>query len=314
MALSVPGVITDQHRKEQTEHGSALFPIAAFDNDLRCHPVPWHWHEEWEWILITQGQVTLQLECRQITLKPGQAVLIHSEVLHSIQQGRPVAARCRSLVFHDRLIGSRESLFWQRLIAPLLADETFSGLLLDPAVPWQQQIIAQMNQAWQALAQPTEDSENWVRFQITAALGIFHRHFHKPAASADPHDRMEVRRLKTMLEFIEHHLHEPLSLKEIAASAGLSPSTCLRCFRHRLCTTPIHYLMCLRVEKAAEQLADSSQRIKDIAMRCGFSDFSYFTRCFRQLKGQTPTAYRRSFLREEQECDTLSDEKQGDES
>ncbi len=37
-------------------------------------------------------------------------------------------------------------------------------------------------------------------------------------------------------------------------------------------------------------------------------------RCFRQLKGQTPAAYRRSFLREERECDTLSDEKQGDES
>ena len=41
--------------REQAQHGSPLFPIACYAEDLSCFSVAWHWHEEFEFILAALG-------------------------------------------------------------------------------------------------------------------------------------------------------------------------------------------------------------------------------------------------------------------
>ena len=57
-------------------------------------------------------------------------------------------------------------------------------------------------------------------------------------------------------------------------------------------TTPIQYVKQLRIQKAAELLASTDQRIADIGAACGFQEMSYFAKTFRELKGRTPSRYR----------------------
>ena len=54
------------------------------------------------------------------------------------------------------------------------------------------------------------------------------------------------------------------------------------------------YLSFLRLQQAAVDLAETSDSITDVAIRCGFSDSNYFKDCFKRRYGVSPRAYRKS--------------------
>ena len=101
-----------------------------------------------------------------------------------------------------------------------------------------------------------------------------------------------------MLQYIQDNLSGELTAGEIARSASLSESECLRCFRSMLGTTPIQYVRQLRVHRAAELLTSTDWKIADVGALCGFQEMSYFAKTFRAIKGCTPSRYRAEKLRE----------------
>ena len=59
MALNIcHDVIVDSERgRELAQHGSALFPIACYAEDLSSYSVAWHWHEELEVLVVSEGMI-----------------------------------------------------------------------------------------------------------------------------------------------------------------------------------------------------------------------------------------------------------------
>ena len=99
-------------------------------------------------------------------------------------------------------------------------------------------------------------------------------------------------RSKTMVQFIQTHYAEELTTAEIARSAAVSESECLRCFRATIGISPIRYLRQFRVQKAMELLDGTAMKVAEVGARCGFSDNSYFTKVFHELKGCSPSEWR----------------------
>jgi AraC family transcriptional regulator len=83
------------------------------------------------------------------------------------------------------------------------------------------------------------------------------------------------------------------SLGELAASVGVHPVTLARAFRRAFGCTVGEYLRRLRIERAAGQLASSTQPLAEIALAAGFADQSHFSNVFRRRVGMSPSAYRR---------------------
>ena len=54
---SATAVVADAAGREQTQHGSPLFPIACYAEDLSCFSVAWHWHEELEVLVVSEGMI-----------------------------------------------------------------------------------------------------------------------------------------------------------------------------------------------------------------------------------------------------------------
>lgn len=84
-----------------------------------------------------------------------------------------------------------------------------------------------------------------------------------------------------------------VSIEEIAAACNLSRSYFIRAFRETTQRTPHQWQLERRVEEARELLRRSDRSLSDIAIACGFSDQSHFTRTFSQLVGTPPGHWRR---------------------
>mgnify|MGYP000391117034 CR=1 FL=1 len=101
--------------------------------------------------------------------------------------------------------------------------------------------------------------------------------------------------MKQMLAFCGGTLCRGTDRERIADSVALSESACLRSFRQLLGTTPIQYVKQYRIEKAAGLLLTTRLRTGEIGAECGFTDLSYFTKTFREIKHCTPREYRQRF-------------------
>jgi AraC family transcriptional regulator len=93
--------------------------------------------------------------------------------------------------------------------------------------------------------------------------------------------------------FLDDAYAEPLELRKVALRVGVHPFHLTRTFRRFFGQTPGEYLRARRLERAAQALTQSPDRIVDIAVATGFSDQAHLTRRFRTGFGLSPAQYRR---------------------
>lgn len=101
------------------------------------------------------------------------------------------------------------------------------------------------------------------------------------------------RNLRIILQYIENHYSEDLSLSVLSERFGFSRSYIARLFKNELKTHSVDYINRIRVGAACDLLANSDMRISEISERTGFSEQYYFSRIFRQFCGITPTEFRK---------------------
>ena len=99
--------------------------------------------------------------------------------------------------------------------------------------------------------------------------------------------------LREAHERIHECLDSPPTVAELAQSAGVHPSHLARAFRRRYGASPGSYLRGLRIERARETLARTTEPVAAIALQAGFSSQAHFTRVFHRLVGLPPALYRR---------------------
>lgn len=309
---------TDERGKERVRHGTALFPVACYDTDLRQYPVSWHWHTELEAVVVTQGAAVFAVGQERFTVRQGEGIFINSGVLHAVWDAEPdgelqedgsrdgglqgdasqksaaQGGRLRSVVFHARLVaGGFDSVFWQKYLQPLTADSARQSVLLGAGAAWHAEALCAVEAAWNSCTVQMQGHEFEVREALSRLALLLCRHSAPARTDFPERAQREEERLKQMLRFIEEHYASELTAAQIAQSARISESECLRCFRRTIGTPPSQYLKQLRVQKAAQLLAATGQGIAEVGALCGFQDASYFTKTFREMKGCTPSEFRR---------------------
>jgi len=90
---------------------------------------------------------------------------------------------------------------------------------------------------------------------------------------------------------LEHTFDNPdLKIETIAKNIAVSERQIYRIFKEFLHTTPASFLRLYRLEKAF-WLLKNGERFGNVAFDVGFSSHSYFSRCFKEKYGETPTAF-----------------------
>jgi len=96
----------------------------------------------------------------------------------------------------------------------------------------------------------------------------------------------------TFKQIIENNLFYHLTTNELAEIANLSLSSFKREFKKNYNDTPANYIRNKKLEKAAELLLISEERITDIAFDCGFNDLANFSTLFHDKFHFTPSSFR----------------------
>lgn len=99
--------------------------------------------------------------------------------------------------------------------------------------------------------------------------------------------------MRKLLEYIDEHYSEPLSLSSLSRHFHFNPSYLSSYFSAHNDEGFSEYLNKIRIAKAAELLRADEMAISEISARVGYSDHSYFTKVFKKQTGMSPSQYRR---------------------
>jgi len=98
------------------------------------------------------------------------------------------------------------------------------------------------------------------------------------------------------ISFMNSNYSKQIKLEDVFHDAGMSRSTFMRKFNQAVGSTPINYLLQIRITEACKLLRQSNMNISEIGYKVGFNDSNYFTRQFRKVIGMTPRAFRKKVI------------------
>src|SRR5688500_6280184 len=100
------------------------------------------------------------------------------------------------------------------------------------------------------------------------------------------------RRLLRARDAMDRAYAEPLDVRAVAAVAHVSEAHFIRSFRAVFGETPHRYLQRRRVERSMFLLRETDRSVTDICLDVGFTSLGTFSRTFREIVGEAPSAYR----------------------
>lgn len=122
--------------------------------------------------------------------------------------------------------------------------------------------------------------------------GILFTLFSRFLKQAHPKVEVSDSRIQQALSFIRKNIHCNPTLEQLATEACMSKDHFIRIFRQETGETPRSYIIKRKMEGAELLLVTTTMSVKQVAMRMGYDDCSYFNKTFKTFSGVTPAEYR----------------------
>lgn len=159
-------------------------------------------------------------------------------------------------------------------------------------------VLAHLAQAMvPALCHPENACRLFIdQLSLTIGMHLVSRYGGEPVASSKVNRLLSPRSVARAKELLAAKIDGDLSIADVADACQLSRSHFTRAFRDTTGQTPYQWLMAQRLERACQLLRDASLPLAEVAVGCGFSDQSHFTRVFSKHMGMSPGLWRRRCL------------------
>lgn len=264
------------------------FEVAhKWDTDLR--EVELHHHDFYEVDFLVSGDVTYVIESRVYHMQPGQMLIINPRELHQVYIRSDAAPYERYMLW-----------IAPQLLQKLSAEQTdlcrcfdmsrpnYGNLLLLP--PQQQKLIPAMMES--LLREQTQSVFGSALMQqnLLAELMI---HINRLAELSDAAQGEEDTAVARVIDYINLHYHEPLSLEMLAERFFVSKYHLSHEFTKQMGTGIYQYLQKKRL-LIARQLMAEGQKPTEVYAQCGFRDYPAFFRAFRKVYGLSPREFVKS--------------------
>ena len=285
--------------EEKEKHGTAQFPVGLHkleypaDTDVMFYV---HWHQEFEFLVLTEGKVLFTIEDREYVMNPGDIEFINSNYLHMAKNICGGVCSFYAIDFSYHVLNEDiHSIFSKKFIRPILNDKyvfpEFMPVSEDEDKCWQKDIRNYLHEIGECPEHELEPFELMIRSRILAIWDILDKNCVRAQKDNDIESRYSER-LEPVISYIKENYAYEITLGELAAILPMSEGQFSRVFKQTMKLSPIQYLMRYRILQSCKLLQDTEKKIGEIANLSGFNNISYFNRVFLNTIGCTPKEYR----------------------
>lgn len=278
-------------QKENAKHGEAFFPVQKYITRLASdYPVvTTHWHEEAELTLITSGNCLYQINLDDYEVKEGDILFIPPLLLHSISLGTSDEIISETYVFHMNFLGGNSTdICSTRYLTPMMNQEFSMPYLITPEHPVYLSLRKIFNQINSLYDEAVIGYELALKSLFLQAVFLLLQYSEKNISSDT---KASSDKLKSVLDYIEFHYAESISISELAQLCYFSDYHFMRFFKKHMNMTCMEYINNLRLEKAVELFEQGNTSILDVSLSVGFHNLSYFHRAFKKKYHMTPLSF-----------------------
>lgn len=252
---------------------------------------PWHWHNAIQFFRILEGEMNYVLPSGTYTFRQGDMGFINCNILHMIKCRPGVRCAFEEHLFSPTFIGGNiHSDIMIRYVNPVIENPDFDIYRINPELKEYALLSGLLSESYHLYLKKKEFYEVYIREKISTVWIHFFRI--SRASTINIKQKASTTRLRQMLTYINQNYADNLTVPKIAEAGMCSYRECNRTFKTQLHTTPMDYLLHLRIRKSCELLLQTQLSITDISGKCGFNSSSYFTKIFHQHINMSPREYR----------------------
>lgn len=286
----------------ENQHGTIHFPLDITYNDSELKSINsgnfiyCHWHHEYEFILVEKGRATIEINNTPIEVCENEVLIINGDEIHTGYSTDNTHCCLYAIVFSPDMFNTLSFDGYQSsYIDPFIQKQYKFPTLIQKVPGWQARVLDQVNQ----IVSVYHQREAAFELKIIACLFnmlsevISSRSFITQAESTDLKYK-KLENFKIILSYIEANYNSKLYVSDLATVAGMSTDNFFKYFKRLTGDTPVTYINRYRVHEASKLLKNTQLQIMDIALNTGFENISYFIKIFKNLKGCTPSEYRKN--------------------
>lgn len=248
-----------------------------------------HWHEDLQFIYVLDGEIEVKTLEKSNFLKKGDGIFINQNVVHLVKKN----GKChyKSFIFPkyflEFYIGSPAESYVDCVVV-----SNIETLLFKTENGNAKKIL----QLLYELSELEKRKDKFYSYEVLCKLSCVWLEICKRFSHCyENHSDIGEKRMRKFLNFIENNYSQNITLAELAKSANVSKSECLRSFKSTMQTTPYKYLTEYRLSKAASLLKNSDELIGNIATFVGIEQSSHFGKLFKEKTGMSPREYRKCY-------------------
>lgn len=288
-------ILVDSARRELEKHGTETFPMTVNHDDLWSFEgknVPIHWHNDLEINLIREGEAVFQVYQKSYRVRTGEGFLLNRNVPHSCSSpGNEHVRYSTILVRPDFLYGDFGSDVERKCFQPFLQNSAIPCIHLTGFDENGKEILQKLNQVEEAFDRKRFCYELKIKGLLCEAFAMILYGHRQELTKFVPANLQELERLEKMLNYLNMHFTEVISLQDLADQVHLSREVCCRLFKKMTGKTITGYLEEYRVNKSFSLVQSGQYSMTQITEMVGFSNPSRFASAFRNRFGCNPGEY-----------------------
>ena len=288
-------ILVDSARRELEKHGTETFPMTVNHDDLWSFEgknVPIHWHNDLEINLIREGEAVFQVYQKSYRVRTGEGFLLNRNVPHSCSSpGNEHVRYSTILVRPDFLYGDFGSDVERKCFQPFLQNSAIPCIYLTGFDENGKEILQKLNQVEEAFDRKRFCYELKIKGLLCEAFAMILYGHRQELTKFVPANLQELERLEKMLNYLNMHFTEVISLQDLADQVHLSREVCCRLFKKMTGKTITGYLEEYRVNKSFSLVQSGQYSMTQITELVGFSNPSRFASAFRKRFGCNPGEY-----------------------
>lgn len=250
---------------------------------------PTHWHQALEIIMPVENHYDVTVGNTEYHLMPENILIIPPGMLHSIKTPS-WGQRFIFMLDISSISALKGFVGIQALLAhPILFTRQAYPLIFDDIY----QILIKMRNEYFSNSEYAELMVQSLILNMFVKMGEHHNNADELFPNVKLGKQKEyVAKFNQLLEYMDEHYMDELTLENIASMAGFSKFHFSRLFKQYTDFTFCDYLTYRRIKAASELLGTSDLSITEVALNSGFPSISTFNRLFKQQLGCTPREYR----------------------